>query len=1056
MTQFKKYWKGAEEINADATYLENQKDEFAESLPLDEVLTETNFELNSNRRDFLKYFGFSISAVALASCNKAPVKKAIPYLVKPEEVVPGNALFYNSTCGITHNPITVKVREGRPIKVDGNENDPAGQGGLSPQGQAGILSMYDKERLTGPKKVKNGEASDINWGELDLAIKTRLKGAQNSGKDIVIVSESINSPSTMAAINEFRAAYPSTKHITYDAVSYSGILDANQASFGKRVIPQYRFDNAEVIVSFGADFLSTWLNPVENTIQYSSKRVPTEDNKKMSRHIQFESLMTLTGSNADFRIPMMQSKEGLYLVTLYNSIAKKLGQPGFSAPKVELAMNSIENAAKELVDAKGKALVVSGSNNSDVQTMVNYINVLLESYGSTIDLDNHSNLFKGNDSDMEAFVSSMNKGNVGAVIFYDTNPVYSYYNSEAVVKGLKKVALKISTSMTFDETGKSVDYMCPDHHYLESWGDAEPRKNQYSFLQPTISNVFDTRQVQESLLTWSGYKGEETEDVLAKKGIMNQNFSSSVYYNFVRKTWKGMMALQSETSNFEKFWTKLIHDGIYGLPAVVSQPASFNVSMNAVASKLSSAKSNDIELVVYSQSGVGTGKHGNNPWLHEMPDPVTKVCWDNYVSLSKHIAEEHGISEGDVVNIKSGSYELTNMPVVIQPGQYRNTVGVSVGYGRVSAGKAGNGVGQNAYPFMSFNNTVNNISSVTVSKGDGEYELARTQTHHTFEGRNIVREVSLDAYKENSKAGNEHSHTLYSLWDSHDYSKGHHWAMAIDMNACTGCSACIVSCSIENNVPVVGRDEVRRRREMHWIRIDRYYSFAGELENEHGEEEGGHGHDAGDGFLTREKDLEKVEKKGNFDHWENVKVIHQPMLCQHCDNAPCETVCPVLATTHSTEGLNQMTYNRCIGTKYCANNCPYKVRRFNWFRYNDNDDFDFHFNNDLGKMVINPDVTVRTRGVMEKCSFCVQTIQTKKLEAKREGRALKDGDVKTACQKTCPANAIVFGDQNDPNSEVSKRLKNARNYYVLEEIDTKPSIGYMVKVRNSKETDKTV
>ena len=436
-----------------------------------------------------------------------------------------------------------------------------------------------------------------------------------------------------------------------------------------------------------------------------------------------------------------------------------------------------------------------------------------------------------------------------------------------------------------------------------------------------------------------------------------------------------------------------------------------------------------------------------------MPDPVTKVCWDNYLTVSKPDADRLGLNDGQTVRVGMNGYEVNELPVLIQPGQAVNTYGIALGYGRTYSEDVTNDMqdlGANAYPFAKHGEYV--VSGSLEISADGRYELARTQTHHTIEGRDIVREASLDEYNEDNGVRNHHKHTLHSLWDEHDYSTGHHWAMAIDLNSCTGCSSCIVSCSIENNVPVVGRDEVRRRREMHWLRIDRYYSFQvpeaahidvdfveGEADLEEGQ------------YITKEKEIKSYDDQVSNQHYNNVKVVHQPMLCQHCDHAPCETVCPVLATTHSTEGLNQMTYNRCIGTKYCANNCPYKVRRFNWFRYNENKKFDYHFSNDLGKMVINPDVTVRSRGVMEKCSFCVQRIQSAKLAAKRENRGLKTDEFTVACAQTCPSGAIVFGDLNDPNSEISKLYKNERSYHALEELDVQPSIVYMTKIRNNEE-----
>jgi molybdopterin-containing oxidoreductase family iron-sulfur binding subunit len=617
--------------------------------------------------------------------------------------------------------------------------------------------------------------------------------------------------------------------------------------------------------------------------------------------------------------------------------------------------------------------------------------------------------------------------------------------------------LSVSFSGTADETAMLCQYIAPDNHYLESWNDAEPKAGLYQLTQPTISPVFTTRQAQESLLTWAGLAAK-TADPFANKGIYNQKLSASVYYLYIKSKWAAMGVSGDEAFN------KALHDGVHMAPAKAAAVPAMAVSLNSIVSDLQSTIGNStgIDLVLYQSVSVKDGSLSNNPWIQETPDPMSKVTWDNYVSLPKALAEKEGIKNGDLVNISYDKVTLNGMPVFVQPGQSNGTVGLAVGYGRM--GKAGEkglfeSIGKNAYPFMKVQNGTYNtvVNGVKITKIDGNYELAQTQTHHSIEGRDLVRETTLEDIKKNPKAGNDKvTPHLYTLWETKAYKKdgapNHHWAMAIDLNSCTGCSACVVSCSIENNVPVVGRAEVRRRREMHWMRIDRYFTFENRKMVDYTDDlflsrdyEGKN--------VTKEKGLEALDNreaqaKGEFTHWENVKVVHQPMMCQHCGQAPCETVCPVLATTHSSEGLNQMTYNRCIGTKYCANNCPYKVRRFNWFRYNDNDKFDFHFNNDLGKMVINPDVTVRTRGVMEKCSMCVQSIQGAKTKAKREKRKLTDGEVKTACQRACPAGAIVFGDVNDPNSEVHKLFKNERSYRILEELNTQTAVKYMVKVRD--------
>jgi molybdopterin-containing oxidoreductase family iron-sulfur binding subunit len=1006
-------------------------------------LGEEGVELNSNRRDFLKFFGFSVTAVALAACYKTKVRHAVPYLVKPEDVTPGVASYYSSTCGAcsTGCGIEVKVREGRPIKVDGNPRSGISKGGLCATGQASILSLYDTERLANP--LANGaEAAD--WTKIDQSITAKLKEIDQAKGKIVILSNTIHSPSTLKAIADFKTKFTTSEHITYDAISYSGIITANSEDFGKAAIPTYKFDNAELIVSFGADFLGSWISPVEYTKGYVSNRIPAAG-KTMSKHIQFESNLSMTGTNADERFPMKASKELFYLTSLYNYLAGKAGSKQIPvAQNAELAGNSIKKTAELLWSAKGKSLVISGSNDTVAQKLVNGINMLLENYGKTIDLVNHSKQYQGVDNNADNLLKELSAGKVAAVIFYNTNPVYNH--SAAWAEAIKKASLSVSFASTKDETASVCQYVCPDNHYLESWGDAEPRAGEFHFTQPTISNVFNTRQAQLSLLAWAEATPKAENDPFASKTILSQKLSASPYYIYIKSNWSGKL-----TSN--EAFNKALHDGVWSEP-VSGNPLSYAGDVSALADAITrSGKISGTDLILYSQVYVRDGAHGNNPWLHELPDPVSKVTWDNYVSLPKSLAHKLSLREGDTVNVKVGNVTLSNVPAMVQPGQANETVGLALGYGRTAAGKVGGSkekgfdtVGVSAWPLTSVQNGNRGwvVSGVEISKGDETYALAQTQTHHSIEGRDLVREASYADWKKNSKAGNDKEKThVYTIWEKREYRKdgspNHLWAMAIDLNACTGCGSCVVSCSIENNVPVVGRDEIRLRREMTWIRIDRYYSFANTSKEIDGN------------YVTREKEIGQIDKsdKGDFTHWENIKVVHQPMMCQHCSQAPCETVCPVLATTHSTEGLNQMTYNRCIGTKYCGNNCPYKVRRFNWFRYNDNDKFDFHFNNPLGKMVINPDVTVRTRGVMEKCSFCVQRIQEGKLKAKRDGKSPSEVTVETACQRACPANAIVFGDLHNPNSEISKLYKNDRAFGVLEEINVQSSVKYMTKIRNT-------
>ncbi len=999
----KKYWKGLEELNETPEFVKHKHNEFAEELPIEELLSDSKVNNPTPRRDFLKALGFGMSAVALAACNEAPVRKAIPYLIKPEEITPGIPNYYTSNYnGVS---VLVKTREGRPIKIEGNPNDPFTKGGTDASTQASVLDLYDSSRLKNP--ILSG--SESTWEAIDKYAKTALAEAVAKGGNIRIVSNTIMSPSTKSVVADFAAKYPNTKHITFDASSYSGIINANNNSFGKAVIPSYNFANADVIVSFGADFLGTWISPIEYTRQYSSNRNHASlSNKKMSRHIQFETTLSITGTNADARYTHKPSQQGLAVLALYNAIASKAGAATVSGVAVPFE-KIINETANELWAAKGKSLVVCGSNDVSVQVAVNAINALLGNYGATIDLDNSSNQKQGNDAELLDLLNEMNAGKVEVVIFYNANPAYNFAKQAEFKEALKKVKSKISFADRADETAILCDAVAPTTHYLESWDDVSVKRGSYSVVQPTISPVYNVRAAQASLLTWADLNAD--------------------YFTYIRNYWeKNIYPSAGGFSGFSAFWENALQKGYVSTGAVASQSYAFNKDINAVAATIiaASKSAGKTELVIYESVGLRDGSNSNNPWLLELPDPVSKVTWDNYLAVNPKYAEELGLKTNGMAELKSGNVSI-KLPVLMQPGQAMGTVAVAIGFGRTNVGKAGNNVGQNAYPFVS---TINGTfqyfnTTVEVTAVDESYELAQTQTHHTIEGRDIIQEGTFAEYAKGH--GKEHKHIIASeLWPDYK-SAGHHWAMAIDLNSCTGCGACVIACNAENNIPVVGRDEVRRRREMHWLRIDRYYTY-----------------EANDGTdITKEKEYKNVE---NF---ENVKVVHQPMLCQHCDHAPCETVCPVLATMHSSEGLNQMAYNRCVGTRYCANNCPYKVRRFNWFNYWNDDRFTNYLQDDAAYLALNPDVTTRSRGVMEKCSFCAQRIQAGKLEAKIEKRPLKDGDVKVACQQGCPANAIVFGDVNDPNSEVAKLIESDRTYFVLEEINVKPGIGYMMKVRNT-------
>ncbi|MCR8558724.1 TAT-variant-translocated molybdopterin oxidoreductase [Mucilaginibacter sp. BJC16-A38] len=1018
MDSNKKYWKGLEELNKTPEFVELNKHEFAEPIPIEEVLTGGGLEGRTPRRDFLKALGFGVGAVTLAACQKVPVHKSLPYLIKPEEVTPGVPNYYVST--YDGQAILVKTREGRPIKIEGHPNDILAKGGASAQAQASVLDLYDTNRFQSP--TKNG--AETGWAQVDDFVVRELLAIKAGGKKIRIVSSTVSSPSTLGVIADFIKQFPTAAHINYDAVSYNGIIKGNQNSFGKAVLPHYNFDKADIIVSFAADFLGTWISPEEFTRQYVSNRnIKSLESKKMSRHIQFETGMSLTGSNADVRIPIKPSEEGPALVALYNAISGST-LPGTKTIDNKVAANAITIAAKELVAAKGKALVVAGSNDVATQVLVNAINSLLGSYGTTIDLDNPSLQYAGNDAEFVEFVSDMKSGAVDAVFFLNANPAYDYYNSKDIADGLKKVRLKVSFASNADETSSLCNIVAPNHHYLESWGDDNAISGYYTVLQPTINPVYDTRQAEQSLMKWSDNPLKD-------------------YYSYVRNNWNTSLLAKGGLSG-QSGWETLLQTGFVKAAPVTGGSYTFAKDLNAVAQTIldhsKELAGDKTEVQLYQSVAMRDGKRANNPWLQELPDPVSKVTWDNFAAMAPSDMKRKGLVDGDVVKIDANGYSVA-LPVLSQPGQAQGTISVAVGYGRTVVGPVGKGVGQNAFPFYSLRNgTFQTSATATLTPTGDNSPLAQTQTHHSIEGRNsIIKEATFVEYKKNPAVGTGKSedHKDYTeknnlFWQKYERPT-YDWVMAIDLNACTGCGACVVACSAENNVPVVGKDEVKRRREMHWIRIDRYYSFD----------------DKGDGGVTREHAIADL----NTDQLDHVKVVYQPMLCQHCDHAPCETVCPVLATVHSSEGLNHMAYNRCVGTRYCANNCPYKVRRFNWFNYWNDARFENYLQNDHTLLVLNPDVTTRFRGVMEKCSMCIQRIQAGKLKAKIEKRPLKDGEIKMACQQTCSANAIVFGNRNDPDSEVSKALASERTYYVLEELGVQPGVGYQTKIRNISELE---
>ncbi len=1051
MANTKKYWKGLEQLDNESKFVESSNNEFAEQLPVTEFLgnKEELEDATTTRRDFLKYLGFGVAAASLAACE-TPVTKAIPYLNKPEEITPGLANYYASTYydGNDYAPILVKTREGRPIHIIGNKESVLTKGAINARVNSSVLSLYDNNRLKAPS-IK-GE--DTTWATIDNRLGKELKAA----KAIRVLTGSVISPSTQSVIDSMisgntetaegeEAVVSNNKHVVLDAISYSGILEANKESFGKAIVPTYNFEKAKTVVSVGADFMGNWLDALQYVNDYTQTRKPGND--WMSQTFQFEASMSLTGTNADVRVPVKPSQYGAIVSALLGYIggagAKTTGDKGLD--------KKVQDAAKALKASKGESIVVCGSNDKNVQVLVNAINETLGNYGKTVDVNIVSNSKQGLDSEVAALIADMNAGKVDALLIHGVDPIFTM--GDAFAKAMKKVKTTVSFATKMDDTAAACMYLCPSNHALESWSDANPVTGHYSLGQPTISPLFDTRQFEDSLLTWTGVE--------------------TSFYDYIKKNWEEN-AQWSQLGTFTNFWNKALHDGVVQAEYPQGEPLVFAGNVAGAVSAVKAIKGNGTELELVQNMGVGAGVGADNPWLQEMPDPITKITWDNYVTMNPSEMEEKGYEihfgqehEMNVLAVKANGQTI-QLPVVAQPGQARGTMGIALGYGK----KVGNQeeiTGANAYPLVARTKTGVSYyaSGVTYDNVelDSPYHIACTQTQQTVMGRDsVIRETTLDTYKKGDRSEfnpvwtllsgetDEHGHQKakalkeFDLWGDQPVKNiGHRWGMSIDMNSCTGCSACVTSCVSENNIAVIGKDQVRRGRIMHWMRIDRYYS------SEH--------QPLGDVGGTLDATME-AEDKGVISSYtsmeagasDNPSVVHQPMMCQHCNHAGCETVCPVAATTHSNEGLNMMAYNRCIGTRYCANNCAYKVRRFNWFNYIAYSKFtDINpSQDDLGRMVLNPDVVVRSRGVMEKCSLCVQRIQEGKLDAKKAGTMVQDGAIQTACSAACPTNAITFGDHNDKDSKLAAERESDRAYRVIEEVGQDGNVYYQTKVRNLK------
>lgn len=1051
-------WIGSQDLGRDEHFIEQATKEMPDASVASMLAQGASFaSASTGRRDFLKYLGFSISAATVAASCEIPLKKAIPYVTKPDDIIPGVANYFATSYvqDGDYCSVLVKVREGRPIKIEGNPLSGVSNGGTSARAQASVLSLYDVHRLRSPQlRNAEGKYDAASWQQVDDLLATSLKPESR----IAILTHTVLSPTEQKILKDFQVKYPATTITTYDPVSSAAILKAHETMYGVAMVPGYHFDKAKVIVSVQADFLGSWISPVQFNSQYAKNRkIQDVKSPSMSRHIQIESYMSLSGTNADNRIRIKPSESSAVLARLYSKIAGAKGGSSITGPALNDTLTAaIDKVADEMLKAPGESLLVCGTNNIADQSLVCAINHALGNDGKTVDLQQNSLQRQGDESKVQTLMAAMNNTQVDALIIFGANPVYDLPFGKAFSEAMTKVGLTVSTAYAHDETSSLCNVVAPDHHYLESWGDAEPVRGHVSMIQPTISPLFNTRQRALSLLKWMG-------------GAELMFAAEQPYYEYLKSTWASHAATNAA-------WDQLLHDGVFTYTPT-SSGASYRDGLSTVSGKLIQPGTGP-EITFMETVALGNGQFANNPWLQEMADPVTRCSWGNYLALPvqfdgvrKFVAYEN-LEDGDLAEITVNGQSFS-IPVIKQFGQGADTFALALGYGRSMTGRAGLNVGVNVNPLLKTDAdglTQYYADGITISGKTGEEDyFSCVQYHHTmgvtgedkktgtvinadeaatvymtyglvnqgYQGslvnRTIIRKSHVNHLDDfiNDLQNERHHHQELNkrqVYPGHDekYARGHHWGMHIDLNSCTGCAACTIACMAENNVPVVGKREVSRHHEMAWLRIDRYYY-------------------------------------GDVD---NPSTVYQPMLCQHCNNAPCENVCPVNATNHSADGLNQMAYNRCVGTRYCANNCPYKVRRFNWLDYtsadlwpinepdlgmkSEKDGIPYGADN-LTRMVLNPDVTVRSRGVIEKCSFCIQRIQDGKVRAKSEERLLRDADVKTACQSACPTNAITFGDFNNETGDLSEKLKSPLNYIVLEEVNTRSAINYQARIINKAE-----
>jgi molybdopterin-containing oxidoreductase family iron-sulfur binding subunit len=1029
-----------------------------------------------------------------AACRN-PVEHVVPYVDRPEETRIGQFSAYASVW--EHTGILVKTRAGRPVKLEGNPRHPVSRGALSARGQASYMNLYDPDRARTALKVgrADGTHAQVSWDELDKAVIAKVAEIfSKKAGGVRILTSTRSGSAELALIQEIVEATPDTKHYTYEPLHDEAMLIAAEASYGKRALPHLRFDKADVIVSFQSDFLGTWLSPIEFTKQFVTRRTPERGINKL---IAFEGAPTLTGLRADeHHLVRTSDLAQVALAVAHELVAAGKGSlAGDGAVKAALAPFSADAVAKatgldvavikataEALGAHvGKGLAVAGGVASATETgvsleaAVNLLNAILEADGNTIERDLVSRQSAGQLSELQTLLADIEAGKVDVLIIADTNPLYNAPPSLNLEAIFKKVPLIIASQDRVDETALVADYLAASSHALEAWGDSTPFDGVYSVQQPVIRPLYQTRSFGESLLTWFVAGGP----LAAHKALLEptktpvgnqaggQDFETGAFYRYLVKHWQERLFPKAEAMvEFATFWESVLREGIWMSPEARKSAPTFQVGPTleklpkAVVAR-ESKQPGDLshkELVLAATIQLGDGRDSNNGHLQELPDSLTKTVWGDYLMVSPRTFKAANLKNGDIMSVKliGGEREL-RVPVIMQPGLHDDVVVLPLGYGRTRAGEVGNGIGENAFALSQVGKShpLQVLGGLEAEvKATGLFrEHAIPQGAHVIDlhERPIMSFTTAEEFKADPTAGIHKHPPLKDLWEDHNYTLK--WGMSVDLSKCTGCSACVIACQEENNISVVGRQGVMEGREMHWIRVDRYFVMP------HNEElKALRKSITKDPFLAQEPHVVMAE------HLTNPRVVYQPMMCQHCENAPCETVCPVLATMHSSDGLNQMAYNRCVGTRYCSNNCPFKVRRFNWYNYgvDRTDSFLARLYPELKEhgrynavqplpMAHNPEVTVRARGVMEKCTFCVQRIRRAKWEVQRQGRQkMRDGDVVVACQESCPADAISFGNLVDMESAVAKHHASPRALAPLGEIGVESSVAYLTNVIHAK------